>query len=150
MIQFELENEWGGWDHAAIPDDMEITVRTADSDKRAEISLVALLELYGHVLHRKQCDIVIGTGDFIEIVRKNDRILFRTPPLDIQTTFEELEANLEPLIREVFKAKDDRTGVESRDEQLEYVQKKLEKKGIRYDLTVLYQRPTDEESERRR
>ena len=144
MIEFKLDSEWGGWSHAAIPDDVEMTIRTSDTTHHMEISLTSLMELYGYVVHEKECDMVVGTGDFIEIIAENGYVRFRKPPLNIRTTFEELEDKLELLLRDVFEAKDNREHVGNREEQLESTQRKLQKKEIEYDVKKLYRRLVSE------
>lgn len=138
MIEFELESEWGGWDHISIPDDMEVVLRTSNTEHHMQISLASLLELYGHVVHRQSCDMVVGTGDFIEITLENDHVQFRKPPLTIRTTFEELETSLESLIKEAFKEKSDREDTGSRAEAIRSAQMKTKEKGIGYDIEELY------------
>ena len=32
MMEFELESEWGGWDHVTILDDLEIVLRKSKTD----------------------------------------------------------------------------------------------------------------------
>lgn len=138
MIEFELISEWGGWEHIAIPDDMEVVLKTTDTEHRMEISLASVLELYGYVTNRQSCDLVIGIGSFIEITPENSHVRFRKPPLDIRTTFDELEESLEPLIRETFEAKSSGPNDRSHVEPIQNIQKKLEQKNIGYDVEKLY------------
>lgn len=81
---------------------------------------------------------VVGTGDFIEIVSTDNHVRFRKPPLNIRTTFEELESSLEPLIHKTFEEKDSSSSPEERTEAIKSVQKKIEKKGVGYDVKGLY------------
>lgn len=144
MMEFELESEWGGWDHISIPDDMEVLLRTSNTEHSMQISLASLLELYGYVVHRQSCDMVVGTGDIIEISLEDNHIRFRKPPLDIRTTFDELEITLESLIQEAFKEKSAESDMESRTEAIRSVQKRIEEKDIGYNIEELYAKLVEE------
>lgn len=140
MIEFTLESAWGGWDETSIPDNLEITLRTNDTTHQMEASLRELLELYGMALHEREGTITVGTGKYIELERCNDVIRFRKPPLDIRTTFEELQDALEPLLAATFEAQDKNGKQDMRAEQLTHEQQRLRRHEIEYDVQALYNR----------
>lgn len=143
MIDFELKDEWDGWSGIAIPDDMDVQLQTADTSHEMQISLIRLLELYGLAVHRKSGEMTVGTGSSVEIIDENNHIRLKKYPLNIRTTFEDLEESLELLLRQVFIRKDEREGPNEREESIRYAEKKLQENDIDYDVKALYRRLTE-------
>lgn len=138
MIEFELKDEWDGWSGIAIPDDMKIQLQTANTTHEMQISLMSLLELYGHTVHQKPGKLTVGTGSSIEIVCEGDHIRLKKYPLNIRTTFEDLQKSLESLLRQAFIRKDEREGPSEREDGISYAQKKVRENDIAYDVNELY------------
>lgn len=143
MIDFELKDEWDGWTGITIPDDMKIQLQTADTTHEMQISLMKLLELYGHTVHHKPCKLTVGTGSSIEIIDENDHIWLKKYPMKIRTTFEDLQESLEPLLRQIFIKKDEREGPNEREDSIGYAQKKVQESNVEYDVKGLYRRLTE-------
>ena len=145
MIDFELKDEWSGWAGIAIPDDMAVQIQTSDTAHKMHISLMKLLHFYGCVINEEECNLTVGTGSSIKLVREDNHVWLKKYPLNIRTTFEELQARLEPLLRQIFIKKDKQDGGSEREDSLIYARGRLQENGIEYDVKGLYHRLTSEQ-----
>lgn len=138
MIDFELKEEWSGWTGIAIPDDLDVQIQTSDTTHKMQISLIKLLHFYGCTMNEEECSLTVGTGSSLKLVKENDRVWLKKYPLNIRTTFEELQASLEPLIRQIFIKKNKRDGESEREEGIRYAQERMQEEGVEYDVKALY------------
>lgn len=139
MIEFDVEQVSGGWLTTRTPDDVLLTVETDAESDTFSIGLSEVLELYGYVVHERPCDLVVGTGKFVEIEPSNDAIRFSVGGIDVETTFEMLQKGLEPSLQAIFQQKDQYGDVERRDDQLRHVRNTLEDEGVPVDVGTLYE-----------
>lgn len=103
-MEVALKQVWDGWAYLRTPDNLELTI-TFESGETADVfaAVLDLAELYEHVVEREPCDVMIGTGDVVEMEFQNDRV---TVVLDEQheevLSYEKLKSIFEELFREVF------------------------------------------------
>lgn len=138
VLEFELMDAWRGWRHASTPDNLKVNFRLDGTTRRIDSSLELLLELYGHVVNRSECHLVGGSGTAFEIEERPTGVQFRINySVAADTTFAELECELDPLLRETFWMHD-RLGRERREAVLAEVQQLVDDRGVGYDVHALY------------
>lgn len=137
-IDLELEDVYLGWEGSSLSDDLKIVLRTDNTTHEMTASLRELLRLYYYVSNKESCDLPIGTGKSIHVKQHGSFIKLRKPPLDLQTTFDELESALETLLAEIFTQKDRMSEAETRKAELNYLLKYLDDKGERLDIYEIY------------
>lgn len=140
MIDFELVSEYGGWETTAIPDDLEVDVRTETESTTIDASLAELLRAYAHVHHRKEGTVLVYTST-IEFQFDGDTCHLTLPTIEVDVPTQELSRAFETLFSEVFEIKDETDPVK-REEQLEYVRSKLDEKGLAFDVEAFYEEVT--------
>lgn len=129
---------WRGWRHATTPDNLKVDFRLDGTTRRIDSSLELLLEFYGHVVHESECHLVGGTGTTFEIEERPTGVRFRINySVAADTTFAELERELDPLLRETFWMHD-RLGRERREAELANIQRHVDDRGVGYDVHALY------------
>lgn len=140
MIEFQLDRAFGGWQDTSTPDNLEITVTANGTTHQMEASLRELLQLYGATLHSEEVQVVVGTGSTVQLVEKNGWLRFKKYPLDVRTTYDELQEALENLIKQVFQVKNQKGSAEEREDQLAYLEAWLEKQDVGFDVNELYRK----------
>lgn len=138
MVDFELKDEWSGWAGITIPDDITVSIQMSDTTHKMQISLMKLLHFYGCAMNEEECNLTVGTGGSLKLVKENDHVWLKKYPLKIRTTFEELQSGLEPLLRQVFIKKNERDGGSKREESIRYAQERVQEKDTEYDVKALY------------
>lgn len=144
MIEFQVEKIWNGWLTIQTPDDIDVTIKTETASDTFTVALSDLLELYGHAVHEKPGELLIGTGTVIEIEKSGGGVRLRKHRIDVETTFEDLRTSLAPALATIFRHKDQQGDTDIREEQLGYVQQKLDERGIPVDVVGLYQSLAEE------
>jgi hypothetical protein len=144
-MRFELRDAWRGWRHATTPDNLKVEFTLEGTTRCIDCSVELLLEFYGYVIHGEPCHLIGGSGTALEIDEEPTDVRFRINySVDAHTTYEELEEELVPLLREVFDMHD-RLGQEGfagdrREAALERVQERVERAGVAYDVRECYDR----------
>lgn len=139
-MRFELMDAWRGWRHATTPDNCKVTFHLDGESRRVDASLELLLELYGHVRHESPCHLIGGSGTALEIEDRPTGVRFQLNySIGTDTTYDQLEWELESLLGEVFDMHD-RLGPDRRDEELADIQQYVERRGVDYDVRACYER----------
>src|SRR6056297_742265 len=104
MIEFCLQNIYDGWQSVRSPDNIEFTVRLSESQSfEVFASIVELAELYKKVRAEEECDMMIGTGNIIQIETAGEVVIFRfDEQYETVTTFDDLENSIEQLLQNLF------------------------------------------------
>jgi len=104
MIEFCLQNIYDGWQSVRSPDNIEFTVRM--SERRSFdvfASIVELVELYEKVRAKEECNMMIGTGNIIQIKTADEGVILRFDErYETSTTFDNLESSIEQLLQNLF------------------------------------------------
>jgi len=141
VITFELENEYGGWQTTALPDDLRFVAQTSGESVTLSGSLDELLRAYGHIYHEKDGVVRVYTST-LEFIFDDETCRLRIETHRTQVDTRELKDSFENLLSEIFRAKDEKDP-ENRHEQLEYVSAKLQEKDLGYDVRTLYEALVD-------
>lgn len=144
-MRFELMDAWRGWRHATTPDNLKVEFTLDGATRCIDCSIELLLEFYGYVVNGEPCHLIGGSGTALEIEEEPTGVQFRINySVDTYTTYEELEGELVPLLREVFDMHD-RLGQEGfasdrREAALDRIQERVERAGVGYDVRACYDR----------
>lgn len=104
MIEFCLQNIYDGWQSVRSPDNIEFTVRMSESHSfDVFASILELAQLYEKIRAREECDMMIGTGNIIQIQTAGEGVIFRfDKQYETSTTFDDLENSIEQLLQNLF------------------------------------------------
>lgn len=102
-MEATVKSVWDGWKYFRTPDNIEMTF-SFDDGETVDVfaSVLDLIELHDHVVERTPCDVIIGTGDVVELQFHADRATLALngqhgetiPHRELQKAFEELLATV--------------------------------------------------------
>lgn len=142
MIEFTLENEYGGWKMTGLPDSLQFVVQTSTKSITLTASLEELLRAYGYIYHQKDGVVPVYMST-LEFTFNDDTCCLSFNAHSTQVGTCELRSSFEDLLSEIFRSKNDKDPAR-RDDQLEHVSTKLRKNSIEYDIFTLHESLVDD------
>lgn len=138
MISFELEAVYGGWEQADFgpADQVDYVVETGMGRAENYDSLHSLLKLYDLArIEEPRHPQFLGYS--VQEVGTDGEISVEIHGLRGTTTYEELKAEMEPFLADVFRALDEETIGDSRQEHVDSI---VENDEVLVDVNELYDR----------
>lgn len=121
-MEVALKQVWDGWAYLRTPDNLEL-VFTFESGDTVNVfaAVLELAELYDHVVKREPCNVMIGTGDIVEMEFQNDRAtVILNEQHEEELLSEDLVGLFEDLLREVFAELDAVGSARARQQELDH------------------------------
>lgn len=121
-MEATLKQIWDGWAYLRTPDNLEITL-TFEGGYSLDVfaAVLDLIELYEYILERTPREVMIGTGDIVELQFDNGRVIFiLNEQHEEAMPYSELKGLFENLLRETFDELDKVGSARTRRQEFEH------------------------------
>lgn len=102
--EFCLQEVWDGWQSVRSPDNIEFIIQLSNKEYiDMSASILELVELYDNVRKKEDCDMMIGTGNIIQVKASGEEVVLTIDEEhDVKTSFSSLDLSIKQLLQDIF------------------------------------------------